>query len=144
MIQRHQRQTSNTSTRGPWTLIELGYLTYIIEALHTLIISSAFSDDGLQYRNTFAWKFISHSTSEFDTSVGWLYNSGAGPKRLRIMQYIREYDFSSAVLEKLVGDERYAEMGLRWKEIVFKDRRFRIELSYVLCDDESDSDRDFE
>lgn len=43
-----------------------------------------------------------------------------------------------------MSDERYGEMGLRWREIVFKDRRFRIELSYVLSDDESDSDQDFE
>ena len=62
-----------------------------------------------------------------------------GGKKFKILQYIREFDFGSAVLERLSRDERHKEMGLRWREISFKDRRLKIELSYVLSDDESDS-----
>jgi hypothetical protein len=59
-IQRHQRQTSNMSARAPLTTDELRYLAYVVEALATLVIASALSEDGVQYRNTFAWKFVVH------------------------------------------------------------------------------------
>lgn len=57
-IQRHQRQNSNTSARPPLSQDELRYLAYVVEALATLVIASALSDEGVQYRNTFAWKFV--------------------------------------------------------------------------------------
>jgi len=57
-IQRHHRQNSNTSARQPLSQDELRYLAYVVEALATLVIASALSDEGVQYRNTFAWKFV--------------------------------------------------------------------------------------
>lgn len=41
-------------------------------------------------------------------------------------------------MEMLSKEDSHQELGLRWKEISFVDRRIKVELSYVLSDDESD------
>lgn len=68
-IQRHQRQNSNTMARAPMSQAELTYLAYVVEALATLVIASALSDEGVQYRNTFAWKFVVTPRSPFTRHV---------------------------------------------------------------------------
>jgi hypothetical protein len=35
-------------------------------------------------------------------------------------------------------EPEHHELGLRWSEVSFVDRRMKIELSYMLTDDESD------
>jgi hypothetical protein len=41
-------------------------------------------------------------------------------------------------LEKLAKEPTHRELGLKWSEISFVDRRIKIELSYALSDEESD------
>lgn len=49
-----------------------------------------------------------------------------------------EFDFRGALCEKLSKEPYHKELGLRWKDISFNDRRLKLELSYALSDDESD------
>lgn len=42
-------------------------------------------------------------------------------------------------MERLKREELHQELGLRWSEISFVDRRIKIELSYCLSDDESEN-----
>jgi hypothetical protein len=36
---------------------EISYLNYVIESLYQLIVDTALDNNGIQYRNTFAWRF---------------------------------------------------------------------------------------
>jgi hypothetical protein len=74
--------------------------------------------------------------NEFDKVIG--YKFSAGGKRFKIKDFINEFDFGGALLERLEREPYHRELGLRWSEISFVDRRISIELSYTLSDDESD------
>jgi len=51
---------------------------------------------------------------------------------------MNDFDFRGALCEKLSKEPYHKELGLRWKEISFSDRRLKLELSYALSEDESD------
>jgi hypothetical protein len=51
---------------------------------------------------------------------------------------VNDFDFRGALLEKLKDEPSHRELGLKWKEISFIERRINLELSYALSDDESD------
>jgi hypothetical protein len=60
-VRRHQRQHSkeapNDRDKG-FTEAELGYLGFVVDELFNLVIRNALDDhNGVQYRNTFAWKY---------------------------------------------------------------------------------------
>lgn len=59
---RHQRQNSHETPEEQrngkqFSDSELFYLEYVVEALYNLIVDSALDKSGVQYRNTFAWRF---------------------------------------------------------------------------------------
>jgi hypothetical protein len=59
---RHQRQNSHDTVKEQrngrqFSEVELSYLDYVLDALYHLIVSSALDKSGVQYRNTFAWRF---------------------------------------------------------------------------------------
>jgi hypothetical protein len=59
-ILRHQRQDSNETVKSAskqFSELELRYLNYVLETLYHLIVEAALDKSGVQYRNTFAWKF---------------------------------------------------------------------------------------
>jgi hypothetical protein len=60
-IRRHQRKHSQDTTKESidktFTESELGYLEYVVNELYKLIVNNALDESGVQYRNTFAWKF---------------------------------------------------------------------------------------
>lgn len=66
------------------------------------------------------------------------YNFTHNGKRFRIKDFINRFDFGGALLEKLSEERSHRELGLRWSEVSFVDRRMKIELSYTLSDDESE------
>jgi len=37
---------------------ELSYLEYVLEAMYKLIVGNALDKSGVQYRNTFAWRYL--------------------------------------------------------------------------------------
>ena len=74
--------------------------------------------------------------NEFDRSIGRPF--AAGGKKFKIKDFVNDFDFRGALLEKLSEEPYHKELGLRWKEISFSDRRLKLELSYALSDDESD------
>lgn len=51
---------------------------------------------------------------------------------------MNDFDFRGALLEKLSEEPSHRQMGVKWSEISFIERRFKIELSYALSDDESE------
>ena len=51
---------------------------------------------------------------------------------------MNDFDFRGALLEKLREEPSHRQLGMKWSEISFIERRFKIELSYALSDDESD------
>ena len=63
MILRHQRKDSGDTIRyhptgRTFTEWEIMYLQYVIDRLYALIIDTALDyNSGIQYRNTFVWKF---------------------------------------------------------------------------------------
>ena len=59
-------------------------------------------------------------------------------KKFKIKDFVDDFDFRGALLEKLSNEPYHRELGLKWSEISFIDRRIKIELSYTLSDDESD------
>jgi hypothetical protein len=64
--------------------------------------------------------------------------SAAGEKRFKIKNFVSRFDFRGALMEKLMKEPKHRDLGLKWSEISFVDRRIKIELSYTLSDDESD------
>lgn len=60
---RHQKKSSdgipnpNVGVKM-FTEPELSYIGYVVDALYTLIVHSALDKSGVQYRNTFAWKYL--------------------------------------------------------------------------------------
>jgi hypothetical protein len=48
------------------------------------------------------------------------------------------FDFKGALMDKLIKEPTHRDLGLKWSEISFVDRRIKIELSYTLSDEESD------
>jgi len=61
----------NFSSRGSrrFNAAELAYLNFVIDRLYHLILDSALEKSGVQYRNTFAWKFHvrAHLNDEADS-----------------------------------------------------------------------------
>jgi len=59
-------------------------------------------------------------------------------KKFKIKHFVNDFDFRGALLEKLREEPSHRQLGMKWSEISFIERRFKIELSYALSDDESD------
>jgi len=63
-ILRHQKK--NGLVARQCTIAELTYVENVVRVLYKLIIEKALSESGVQYRNTFAWKFhVPSRCSEF-------------------------------------------------------------------------------
>jgi hypothetical protein len=66
-ILRHQKKESKDSGRlhtagREFTPAELQWLDYVVQELYTLIVEKALdTNSGVQYRNTFAWRFKVHA-----------------------------------------------------------------------------------
>jgi hypothetical protein len=66
VFSRYQRQDSVDSIRSApigrtFSESEILYVNYVIENLYQLIVETALDNAGIQYRNTFAWKFQVHT-----------------------------------------------------------------------------------
>jgi hypothetical protein len=63
---RHQKKSSDEIANSNvdvkmFTEPELSYIGYVVDALYALIVDSALDKSGVQYRNTFAWKYLVQS-----------------------------------------------------------------------------------
>jgi hypothetical protein len=59
-VQKHQKPGSDVGTNTGGRKLnehEVAYLDFVLETLYGLIVSSALDKSGIQYRNTFAWRF---------------------------------------------------------------------------------------
>ena len=74
--------------------------------------------------------------NEFDRSVGFRFSHNG--KKFKIKDFLGEFDFGAALFEKLLEEPYHKELGLTWSEVCFVDRRMKIELSYILKDEESE------
>jgi hypothetical protein len=72
--------------------------------------------------------------NEFDRSIGYRFSG----RRYKIKDFINHFDFGAGLMERLVMEPVHHELGLRWSEVSFMDRRMKIELSYTLRDEESE------
>ena len=62
-ILRHQKKGSEGAAKEPnsvkqFTASELSYLEYVLDAMYKLIVGTALDKSGVQYRNTFAWRYL--------------------------------------------------------------------------------------
>lgn len=62
-ILRHQKKCSEGAVKGPtstkqFTASELSYLEHVLDAMYKLIVGTALDKSGVQYRNTFAWRYL--------------------------------------------------------------------------------------
>jgi hypothetical protein len=73
--------------------------------------------------------------NEFDRTIGFKCPGG---KKFKIKDFINEFDFRGALMDMLDQEQSHRELGLRFREISFVDRRMKVELSYTLSEDESD------
>ena len=126
------------SSNKEFTVAEYAYIEFVLDNLYDIIIASALDQSGVQYRNTFAWRYLTENRNEFDKSIGYCFS--AGGKRFKIRDYVGKFDFRGALMERLRREESHRQLGLRWSEISFVDRRIKIELSYCLSDDETESE----
>ena len=46
------------SSAKQFTASELSYLEHVLDALYKLIVGTALDKSGVQYRNTFAWRYL--------------------------------------------------------------------------------------
>lgn len=133
-----QTITPPESPDKEFTDAEYAYIEFVLDNLYDIILATALDQSGVQYRNTFAWRYLTENRNEFDKSIGYRFSTGG--KRFKIRDYVGRFDFRGALLERLQKEESHRQLGLRWSEISFVDRRIKIELSYCLSDDESESE----
>jgi hypothetical protein len=62
-ILRHQKKGSVGAAKEPtnvkqFTAPELSYLEHVLDAMYKLIVGTALDKSGVQYRNTFAWRYL--------------------------------------------------------------------------------------
>jgi hypothetical protein len=74
--------------------------------------------------------------NELDKALRW--TGGNGAKKYKIKDFVRQYDFRGALLERLAHEPQSENYGLKWADISFVDRRISLELSYTLTNEDSD------
>ena len=72
--------------------------------------------------------------TDLDKAIGY-----KGPKKYKITDFIKVYNFRGALLDKLANEEQADIFGLKWVNVSFLDRRIAIELSYELANEDAES-----